>query len=133
MTISVEELRQRQEEGFALTQAAEARLREADAAAAEEQRAQAAAKRITEALDLEPKLRAAAEEALADVRSLVAAIGPAIEKSIEARDAHEAIARTLRHEGERCPQISSLKVQGIQDRGLFHDLDRLRFAAMRDF
>jgi hypothetical protein len=133
VAITVQELKERQAEGYALTKEAEARIREADAATAEEARAHAAAKRIVQNLETEPKLRAAAEEALADVRSLVAAIGPAIERSIEARDLHEATARQLRHDGENCAQIPSLKVAGIKDRALYHDLDRLRMYASRDF
>jgi hypothetical protein len=133
MTLTVEELKAKQEEGLALTKEAEARVREADAAAAEEQRAQAAARRVTEALDLEPKLRSAAEGAQAELRSLVTQIVNAIGTAREAREKHEAVARIIRCGGERCPTVPSLKITSINDRTLFRDLDALRFAVQSDW
>ena len=131
--LTIEELRAKAEEGLALSNEARAAIEADDERKGEEQLEQAKAKRITEFLNAEPAARAAAEEALADLRSIVKAFGPAVERAIEARDQHEAIARALRHDKERCPSIPSLKVQGIQDRALFHDLDRLRMYAMRDW
>jgi hypothetical protein len=130
---TIEQLKQRLDDGYALNEAAIRRIAEAEEAERIERAEQGKAKRITDNLNAEPTLRAETEEALADLRGLLAAIGPAIEKSIELRDRHEALARMLRHDGERCPAIPSLKVQGIQDRALFHDLDRLRICTMRDF
>jgi hypothetical protein len=131
--LTIEELRQKSEEGLALSREARAAIEADDQRVREEQAAQAQAKRITENLATEPKLRAEAEEALADLRSIIASFGPAVEKAIEARDRHEAICRALRSDGESCASIPSLKVQGIKDRGLYHDLDKLRLAQMRDF
>lgn len=130
---TVEQLRQRQEEGFALTREAQQRVREHEAAELEAAREQARAKRITENLDLEPRLRSAAEEAQADLKSLVTQIVSAITKARDTQAAHEAVARALRHDGERCPQIPSVKISSISDRTLARDLEALRFAVQSDW
>jgi hypothetical protein len=131
--LTVEQLREKAAQGLALNAEGAARVAADDERVREEQREAAKAKRVTEFLNLEPTLRAEASEAQSELRSLVAAIVPAIERAREAQAKHEAVARQLRHDGERCPQIPSLKVQGINDRALFHDLDKLRFYVQSDW
>jgi hypothetical protein len=133
MAVSLEELKTRQAEGYALTQEAQQRIREHETAELEAKREQAKAKRITENLALEPQLRAELEEAQSDVRGLIHSLVQAIPRVRELRDQHEAVARMLRADGESCVQVPTMKVQGIQDRGLYHDLDGLRQYVMWDF
>jgi hypothetical protein len=130
---TVDSLRKRMAEGLVLNEEAQARVREADEAERAERLEQQRAKRITQNLEHEPRLRSELAEAQADLRGLVHAIVQAIPKAREARDRHEAVARQLRHDGERCPQVASLKVQSIQDRALAHDLENLRFFIQADW
>jgi hypothetical protein len=133
MPLDIEALRKKAASGLQLNAEAEAAVRADDARRAEEQREQARAKRVTEALDLEPELRSAAEGAQAELRSLVTQIVNAIGTAREAREKHEAVARIIRSGGERCPAVPSLKVTSINDRTLYRDLDQLRFSVQSDW
>jgi hypothetical protein len=130
---TIDTLRKRMEEGLVLNEEAQARVREADEAERAERLEQQRAKRVTDNLAIEPQLRSELSEAQADLRGLIHAIIAAVPKAQEARARHEATARQLRSDGERCPQVSTLKVSSIQDRALARDLEQLRFFVQSDF
>jgi hypothetical protein len=133
VTLTVKELREKAEQGFALSEEAQATIRAHDEQERAEMLEQARAKRVVQNLEHELALRAELAEAQADLRGLVHAIVQAIPKAREAREKHEAVARQLRSDDESCPQVPSLKIQGIQDRALYRDLDQLRFQIASDF